>query len=75
MFVWNPVLAALLKIFRQLPKNNPSTSAFFEKLLFSGKKSFFSSKSFYGHVVTKFDNPADTFTEEVEQLSNNIRKW
>ena len=48
---------------------------FLWKTSFCWEKNFFSSKCFYGHVVTKFDNPAHTFPEEVKQLSNNVRKW
>ena len=70
----NAVLARLPKIFLQLPKNFRSSSACFEKDHSSGKKSF-SSECFSGHVVTKFHNPAETFPEEIGQLSNNVRKW
>ena len=69
----NAILTALPNFILQFPKNFRWTSAFFEKLLFSGK--FFLSKCFYGHAVTKFDNPAETIPEEVEQLSNNVQKW
>ena len=48
---------------------------FFWKTSFCWEKNFFSSKCFYGHAVTKFDNQGETIPEEVEQLSNNVQKW
>ena len=41
---------------------------FFWKTSFCWEKNFFSSKCFYGHAVTKFDNQGETIPEEVEQL-------
>ena len=61
--------------FSTITENFSLNPCFFWKTSFCWEKNFFSSKCFYGHVVTKFDNPAHTFPEEVEQLSNNVRKW
>ena len=48
---------------------------FFWKTYFCWEKKILTSKCFYGHAVTKFDNPAETIPQEVEQLSNNVQKW
>ena len=63
------------EIFSTITEKFSLNHYFFWKTSFCWEKNFFSSKCFYGHAVTKFENQGETIPEEVEQLSNNVQKW